>query len=142
MLKKLRYALVCFYLYYFVPIYYCDKELKPYKNEVAEIVEQYCPNQNYNRPLHQYIYFKRLKNYAIGECEIKFHTYKILIDPVFWKTASEQAKYETYVHESAHCLLSAIHVDNPSNYMFYMLNGLSKETVKRQFINDLKVHCK
>ena len=141
MLKKLRYVLLCMCLYYFIPIHYCDSELKSYRNEVMEMVEQYCPNKQYNNPQHQYIYFKRLKNYEIGECQMKFNTYKILIDPVFWKTASEQAKFETFVHEAGHCLLFKTHVDNPRSYMYYMLNGLSRETVRAQFIEDLRSKC-
>jgi hypothetical protein len=142
MFKKLRYALLCFYIYYFVPIHYCDPELKPYKDELIQLTQQYCTNKQYNHPLHQYVYFKKLKGDEIGECVIKLHTYKIIIDPIFWKAIGENTRWQLITHEFAHCLLLKDHVDNKGNYMFPMYIPLSRDMVRNQFIQDVKEHCK
>jgi hypothetical protein len=141
MLKKLRYALLCFYLYYFVPIHYCDSELKPYRDDIIKLTQQYCTDKQYNHPLHQYVYFKKLKGYEIGECIVKFHTYKVMIDPVFFNSVTDNVRWQLLYHEFSHCLLMQNHVDNPKNYMYPMLIVLGKETVKEQFIEDLRSKC-
>lgn len=141
MLKKLRYGLLCFYLYYFVPLSYCDKDLEKYKKEIIQITKEHCNDNQYFRPFHQYIYFKKLKDNEIGECVIKFNTYKILVDPVFWADATEDDRWQLMAHEFAHCLLMKNHVDNKYNYMYYMIVPLGKETAKKQFITDLRSKC-
>lgn len=141
MLKKIRNAVLCFYLYYFVPIHYTDQALKPYKEEIVQVTQKYCGNKYYH-PLHQYIYFKKLKPPTAAECVTKLNTYKILVDPTFWKYADDNYKWRIITHELGHCLLGLDHVDNPQNYMYYDDDVyLTKEIVRYQFIQDLRRRC-
>lgn len=141
MFKKLKYGLVLFYLYYFVPFSYCDKALEPYINEVVTLTKEHCREDQYNHPIHQFVYFKKLKDNAVGECIIKFRTYKILVDKKAWNEYSEDERWQIVYHEMAHCQLYKDHVDNFHNYMYYSIVPLGKEVVRNQFIEDLRRKC-
>lgn len=142
MLRRISYAILSIYLLInFIPLYYINKQLKPYEQEVMEIVKQYCKSNQYFRPSQRMMYFHTLKDNAIGMCIILPFSFKIEIDPLFWISADSDQRTEVIYHEMAHCLLGKEHVDNPNNYMYYSLVDMPKEEVKKQFIKDLEKHC-
>lgn len=139
--KKFKYVLLFLCIYYFTPINYCNKNLKPYVKEVLEITNKYCTKKQYYNPLHTYIYFKKLPNNIIGYCSSKINGYGITIDPIYWKYATEADRFQLVVHEMSHCIIGKNHVDNKFNYMYYSLYPLSKQIVTQQFIENLRSVC-
>ncbi len=143
MLRPIRNVLLGIALYiYFIPFTHTNEVLKPYTNHVMTIVNQYCKKDQYNNPLHDYIYFSKLKDDEVGQCGMGYNKFIIKIDSKFWRTANEDEKTEVIFHEMYHCLFYKDHVDNPLNYMYYRMTDLKKEVIIQQFTDDVKRICK
>lgn len=127
---------------YLIPFSHTNKTLIPYTNKVMAIVNKYCKKDQYNNPLHEYIYFTKLKGDDIGECGYGYNKFIIRIDSKFWLKASEDERIEVIFHEMYHCLFKKDHVDNSNNYMYYKIADLNKDVVIQQFTEDVKRICK
>ena len=142
MLRAISYALLCLALLIsFTPINYVSAPLRPYHLEILKLTRGYCSSDQFFNPSQQLIYFNRLKGQEIGVCIVRAHSFTVQIDPIYWLTSDENAKWELMYHELAHCFLLKNHVDNPENYLYPYAVGLNKEEVTKQFIEDLKEHC-
>lgn len=141
MLKNLKYVLLFFCIYVFTPISYCDKTLNPYVQEVLEITNQHCNKKQYYNPAHTYVYFKKMSGHMIGYCSPKINGYGITVDPLYWKYANEDDRFQLIAHEMTHCILGKDHVDNKHNYMYYSVYPLTKQIIIQQFIENLRSVC-
>lgn len=143
MLKLIRNVLLGAVIYvYFIPFTHTNEVLIPYTNKVMTIVNQYCRKDQYNNPLHEYIYFAKLTGDDIGQCGWGFNKFIIKIRADFWDRATEDERTEVIFHEMYHCLFKKDHVDNPLNYMYYRMTYLKKEVIVQQFIDDVKQICR
>lgn len=141
-MRLLRNALCIFALFYlFTPTSYSNKDLKPYRDEVMDIIDQHCNSADYYHPRKQFLYFQKLTDYKIGECFINPLFYTIKIDLIFWAHANETERFELLSHELTHCALVYNHVDNYYNYMYYSIVTLSKDVILNQFLDNIKRRC-
>lgn len=123
------------------PISLNNKTLEPYKEEVLAIIQEHCNMFQYNNPIDQFLYFKRLNDGVVAQCLYSPFFYTIEVDPDYWKHMTEDERFQTMAHEMTHCTLLLQHVDNPYNYMYYRMVDISKKEVIKQLEKNLKDSC-
>lgn len=142
MLRLIRNVLLGIVIYiYFIPYTHTNEVLIPYTTKVMNIVNTYCNKNQYSSALHKYVYFHKLDKDEVGECTFGYNKFVIKIDNSFLQRANEDEKYEVIFHEMYHCLFFKDHVTDPNNYMFYRIAHLNKETIVKQFTDDVKKIC-
>jgi hypothetical protein len=77
---------------------------------------------------HEYSYvdvrFGTVYGYAIGQCQYGYaHSRKVVIDRVWWETASKLSKYRLISHELGHCVQGLPHSNDPKDVMYPMIEG-------------------
>lgn len=136
-LKKILFSLV------FLFSFSAKANLKTYYMEVLNTVKLYCRPDQYFNPPHKTLINDNLDLPVIGMCDTDQSSYyKIFIDVTFWKSASEDIRYELMAHEMTHCLFFENHSDDSTNYMFPVIRDITKDQTKQQLIEFLQKTCK
>lgn len=125
----------------FIPNTNINPELQSYYEDYMGIVNQYCTKDQYNQPVRLDIDFENLPDPEIGHCEIRINSYYIKLDRSYWLESNEDARRQLMFHELSHCIIDKDHVNDVSNYMFFMTQPLEPTTVRRQVTDDIKDHC-
>lgn len=118
-------------------------ELKEYYHEVLNTIKLYCREDQLFNPKAKTLIPSNLDFPVIGVCETdKSSFFKIYIDMMYWRTTSDDYKYELMSHEMMHCLFFMNHVEDDHDFMYYQIRDLKKAETKQQLIKHLKNLCK
>lgn len=119
-----------------------DTNLKPYVQSYYKLLDQFCPNKNFEHSKYYTIEFGNGGDKWIGVCYWKINGYHIKIDKDFWDNeATDSDRYQLMYHEMAHCLIDKDHVDDKHNYMNPGYNHIFYEDMLKQVIEDIKQRC-
>lgn len=130
-----------FCLLSFVSCHYIDKGLTDMNTYYVNLLKENC-GENYFHPNKILIRFSDLTSPNIGVCYRNKHDITIFIDEKTWLLSSNKIRYQLFMHEASHCYLNIDHSSDENHYMYYQLDGhLSKDTVYKQVVSDIKKSC-
>ena len=122
-----------------------DPRIKPYYDEVLNIIKSKCNDDQYK---HEGFKIKLGKvvddNETVGICTTYIYSNKfnIDLDEQYWNNVNDLTRFHLFLHEAAHCFLDIDHVEDNKHFMYYRLEYISKEELYKQFNEILEDKCK
>lgn len=124
-------------------INYIDPEIKPYHDNLWQMVEELCPKKaNHWIPPRRNISIEKINDgNVVGLCQNLTFAFSITVDKTYFKYSSDTMRYEVMAHEMGHCYFGLDHVDQKNNYMAPVIQALDLVELLRQWKETIKKEC-